>query len=78
MNITIHDSIVNVTLSRRNLLDLLVALTLDEPGKTPRLVRTTPTGLTLYVTAEADQEHYNGRTAGPGITYPTAKPFPKV
>ena len=73
MDVKIADSgTVVVSLSRRNLVDLLASLEASPEGA--RLVRMTGETL-LFVLAEEDEKHYKGRTAGPGITYPGVKSF---
>lgn len=70
MNISSLDGAVSITLSRRNLEQLLASLDpdlADIPTRT--LVRRTEKGV-LYVTAESDEYHYTGRPEGepgPGL-----------
>lgn len=51
-----------VILSERNLRTLLEKL--DEPMSQRTLVRRTESGVTLWVIAEKDEEHYKARTPG--------------
>lgn len=68
MNIISLDGGVHVTLSERNLRELLsaVALLRDPEGHQPMLYRMTECGM-LWVTAETDEQHYEARRAGPGL-----------
>lgn len=71
MNVKLDDGPVDVTLSRRNLLELLAELDSlrDEdgdmrPGDPATLARVCGEGLFLRVTAEEDDVHYGDRTPG--------------
>lgn len=65
MNINNNGNRVHVTLSVRNLRDLVRAV---ERGDTAALRRTCEDGTTLTVEVESDEDHYrNGRIPGSGI-----------
>jgi hypothetical protein len=63
MNVTQHDSHIHIALSRRNLEHLLTML--DRKVGSPTLKRRDGE-LALFVTAEENEEHYQGREPGPG------------
>lgn len=65
MNINLGQSTANVTLSERNLRDLLRAF--ERNPHTASIKRLCEDGTTVYVTVESDDEHYRGRKPGPGI-----------
>ena len=65
INLLMGGSTANVTLSERNLRDLLRAF--ERNPHTASLRRQCEDGTLLYVTVEADERHYNGREPGPGI-----------
>jgi hypothetical protein len=65
VNINLGQGTANVTLSERNLRDLLRAY--ERNPHTASLHRLCEDGTFLYVTVQADDVHYNGRVAGPGI-----------
>lgn len=67
MNIINLDGAVHVTLSERNLKDLLASLEVSDSARRT-LFRSTPKGV-LYVTAEDDIDHYTDRDAGPGLGF---------
>lgn len=67
MNITTNGPIIHVTLSKRNLEHLLKAHELNVG--VPTLKRVTEDGTNLYVTVEADAEHYQDRDADPGFDH---------
>lgn len=63
---------LTVTLSRKNLEQLLAALDLFEESDAfyallPFLMRTCENGVRLTVLAQSDAEHYERREAGPGF-----------
>jgi hypothetical protein len=67
MFLTFVDNRVHVTLSRRNLRDLVDLL--DAPDLTRKcLARTDEQGVCLVVELENDADHYEGREAGPGCS----------
>lgn len=66
MFLTCVDNRVHVTLSRRNLSDLVGLL--DDPDHARRcLARTDQNGVCLVVEVENDADHYEGREPGPGV-----------
>jgi len=74
MNVTIAErgdlKFINVTLSKRNLEQLLAALELfEERGGThaPYLVRNCSSTEALTVVAQTNDEHYERREPGPGF-----------
>lgn len=79
VSVDIKRMVVNVSLSRRNLLDLLETLEGHNPSSAT-LVRTQrDSGVTLYVTAQFDADHYKDRdAAGPGINYLSLKPVSEM
>jgi hypothetical protein len=64
MDIKYTDGAARVFLSRRNLEQLLVALTADP--ETAYLFRMTGEGM-LYIFAEENKDHYSDRAPGPGF-----------
>jgi hypothetical protein len=62
MKIIKGDARVYVTLSKRNLEQLLAGIS-SQAG----LVRTCEDGTTLHVLGEEDEAHYQGRQPGPGL-----------
>lgn len=64
MNVTQSGSRIALTLSERNLRHLLLAFTRGLPYG---LVRRCENGLIMTVDIEADESHYRGRPAGPGL-----------
>jgi hypothetical protein len=65
MNINNGQGVANVTISERNLRDLLRAY---EAGQVASIRRVCEDGTALYLTVEPDDIHYrNGRVPGPGI-----------
>ena len=70
MKIVRQDDRVVITLSRRNLKDLLAQL-LQEPLLDSGLVRRCEDGVLLQVRAERDRDHYHDRPAGPGFATAT-------
>ena len=66
MNITNLDGGVTITLSRRNLEQLLAALDIEDlpSGAVPSLHRMTQRGY-LHITAEENDAHYDLRPEGP-------------
>lgn len=72
MDAKIKGGCIYVTLSRRNLTDLLTAIA--KPSTDRTLIQQTAIG-PLRVTVEADAAHYANRVAGPGLTYPGCKDF---
>lgn len=65
MNINLGQQTAHVTLSERNLRDLLREY--ERSPFTAGLRRLCEDGTTLYVAVEADSRHYGTRTPGPGI-----------
>lgn len=71
MNLLMNsDGVVLVTLSRRNLLTLLAKVEDDDSAGT--IYRHVDNYTTLIVTAEKDEDHYQGRT--PGCIHPDHEP----
>lgn len=64
MNAKLTDANVTVTLSLRNVHDMLRAF---ERGNDSTLIRTTEAGITLRVSIESNEKHYAERRPGPGI-----------
>lgn len=64
MNVERGEGIVSVTLSRRNLTQILEAL---DRGFTTGIRRRCEDGTALYVRAEEDAVHYGERQPGPGL-----------
>lgn len=67
MDISRNNHMIAVTLSRRNLEQLIKAL--NEKGSDCGLVRVCENGDTVYVFAQEDKDHYKGREPGPGIRF---------
>jgi len=65
VNINLGQGTANVTLSERNLRDLLRAYEV-QPNNTV-LRRRCEDGTLLYITVESDEKHYVGREPGPGF-----------
>jgi hypothetical protein len=65
VNINLGQGTANVTLSERNLRDLLRAY--ERNPRTASLCRLCEDGTHLYVTVEGDDQHYVNRHPGPGI-----------
>lgn len=66
MNANVDAMFAHVTLSKKNVTDLLAALEANHP--TPSLQRMLPDGVFLKVTIETDEDHYkDGRQPGPGF-----------
>lgn len=64
MELQLHGHFIQVTLSKRNLLALLQKVDLPEGDSQRTLFRHFDHHV-LIVTAEADDEHYQGREPGP-------------
>jgi hypothetical protein len=76
VNVDLKDGPVVVTLSRRNLTQLLQALdTLEPYGSEPYLVRwcqryaNSTDAVFLHVIAQEDEAHYGDRTPGSGLDH---------
>lgn len=67
--------IVQVDLSKRNLLSLLHKLEMEGSARTIWTADNVPDGYILSVRSESDEEHYAGREYGPGIMHPETETF---
>lgn len=72
MNVSVNGNVVHVTLSERNLTQLLAQRQLpfeNSLGADPALHRLCEDGTFLIVSAQTDSEHYERREPGPGFSH---------